>query len=131
MFENTRWSNPNYDPRFDYAQRVEAARQGSPWYNFGVDAFNTLGKAGEGVMQKLFVKDILDRNLAGGGGSSTEVGNPSVQPLSKNEYQDILKKYYYNNAFGYTPPQPTLRQALASDYSFELLPYDYDFNYGV
>ena len=125
MFENTRWSNPNYDPRFDYAQRVEAARQGNAMANFGVDALNTLGRAGEGVMQKLYVKDILDRNLAGGGGSSTEAGNPAIaqRPLTQKEYEELLQKYYYGKQ------QPTA--AASQTYDFELIPYDFDFNYGV
>ena len=121
MFENTRWSNPNYQPNFNYAERVEAARQGMPWYNIGSDIAQTIGRAGESVMQKLYTNEILkqlygepEQNgqsapaspasqpmvVAGGGGSQTEVGNPllssRVEPLTKQQYDDLVKKYYFN-----------------------------------
>lgn len=114
MFENTRWSNPNYQPDFNYAERVEAARQGMPWYNIGSDIAQTLGRAGESVMQKMYVNDVLQQLygndnggeqsaqpavVAGGGGSQTEIGNPilanRVQPLTKKEYDELVKKYYF------------------------------------
>jgi hypothetical protein len=120
MFENTRWSNPNYQPNFNYAERVEAARQGMPWYNIGSDIAQTIGRAGESVMQKLYTNEILKQLygepeqtapatpaatasqpivVAGGGGSQTEVGNPllasRVEPLTKAQYDDLVKKYYY------------------------------------
>ena len=111
MFENTRWSNPNYQPNFNYAERVEAARQGMPWYNIGSDIAQTIGRAGESVMQKLYGEPEQNGQaapaatasqpmvVAGGGGSQTEVGNPllasKVEPLTKAQYDDLVKKYYY------------------------------------
>lgn len=133
MFENTRWSNPNYQPNFNYAERVEAARQGMPWYNIGSDIAQTIGRAGESVMQKLYANEILKQLngepkqkgqsdtasqpmvVAGGGGSQTEVGNPllasRVEPLTKAQYDDLVKKYYYSMQMAEQPM--------------------YDFTYGV
>ena len=82
MFENTRWSNPNYQPDFNYAERVEAARQGMPWYNIGSDIAQTIGRAGESVMQKLYTNEIL-KQLYGDNGGETEAAAqsaPSVTP---------------------------------------------------
>lgn len=131
MFENTRWSNPNYQPNFDYAQRVEAERQGMPWANFGVEAVNTIGKGIEAYAQRKRVDDILKQLyagggtsateagnpvLAGGGGSITEAGNPMVTgyvpPISDKELEELRKKY---------PPN-----IFADPYAIE-----YNFDYGV
>lgn len=120
MFENTRWSNPNYQPNFDYAQRVEAARQGMPWANFGVEAANTIGKGIEAYAQRKRVDDILKQLyagggssvteagnpvLAGGGGSITEAGNPMVTgyvpPITEKELEELRKQYLQN---GFTDP---------------------------
>ena len=120
MFENTRWSNPNYQPNFDYAQRVEAARQGMPWSNFGVEAANTIGKGVEAYAQRKRVDDILKQLyagggtsateagnpvLAGGGGSITEAGNPMVTgyvpPITEKELEELRKQYLQN---GFTDP---------------------------
>lgn len=120
MFENTRWSNPNYQPNFDYAQRVEAARQGMPWSNFGVEAANTIGKGIEAYAQRKRVDDILKQLyagggssvteagnpvLAGGGGSITEAGNPMVTgyvpPITEKELEELRKQYLQN---GFTDP---------------------------
>lgn len=118
MFENTRWSNPNYQTNFDYAQRVEAARQGMPFANFASQGLNTIGKAIEGYAQRKRVDDILKQmytgggtsateagnpTLAGGGGSVTEAGNPMmagyVPPISEKEVEDLRKKYLMHNFF--------------------------------
>ncbi len=115
MFENTRWSNPNYQPNFDYGQRVEAARQGMPWSNFGVEAANTIGKGIEAYAQRKRVDDILKQLyagggssvtetgnpvLAGGGGSITEAGNPMVTgyvpPITEKELEELRKQYLQN-----------------------------------
>lgn len=127
MFENTRWSNPNYQPNFDYAQRVEAARQGMPWSNFGVEAVNTIGKGIEAYAQRKRVDDILKRmygdksnpeqiEVAGGGGSITEAGNPMVTayvpPITEKELEELRKRYLQNSF----------------TYPYEL---DYNFDYGV
>lgn len=120
MFENTRWSNPNYQPNFDYGQRVEAARQGMPWANFGVEAANTIGKGIEAYAQRKRVDDILKQLyagggssvteagnpvLAGGGGSITEAGNPMVTgyvpPITEKELEELRKQYLQN---GFTDP---------------------------
>lgn len=120
MFENTRWSNPNYQPNFDYGQRVEAARQGMPWSNFGVEAANTIGKGIEAYAQRKRVDDILKQLyagggssvteagnsvLAGGGGSITEAGNPMVTgyvpPITEKELEELRKQYLQN---GFTDP---------------------------
>ena len=129
MFENTRWSNPNYQPSFDYAQRVEAARQGMPWANFGVEAANTIGKGIEAYAQRSRVGDILKQlytqsyehpnsevMLAGGGGSITEAGNPMVTgyvpPITEKELEELRKRY--------------LQNSIADPYTIE-----YNFDYGV
>lgn len=127
MFENTRWSNPNYQPNFDYAQRVEAARQGMPWSNFGVEAVNTIGKGIEAYAQRKRVDDILKRmygdksnpeqiEVAGGGGSITEAGNPMVTayvpPITEKELEELRKRYLQNR--------------FADPYAIE-----YNFDYGV
>lgn len=130
MFENTRWSNPNYQPNFDYGQRVEAARQGMPWSNFGVEAANTIGKGIEAYAQRKRVDDILKKLyggnsnsvweqpiypteqeyyepmvVAGGGGSITEAGNPMVTgyvpPITEKELEELRKQYLQN---GFTEP---------------------------
>ena len=120
MFENTRWSNPNYQPNFDYAQRVEAARQGMPWANFGVEAANTIGKGIEAYAQRKRVDDILKQLYAGGGSSATEAGNPVlaggggsiteagnpmvtgyVPPITEKELEELRKRYLQN---GFTDP---------------------------
>lgn len=120
MFENTRWSNPNYQPNFDYAQRVEAARQGMPWSNFGVEAANTIGKGIEAYAQRKRVDDILKQLYAGGGSSTTEAGNPVlaggggsiteagnpmvtgyVPPITEKELEELRKQYLQN---GFTDP---------------------------
>ena len=131
MFENTRWSNPNYQPNFDYGQRVEAARQGMPWSNFGVEAVNTIGKGIEAYAQRKRVDDILKQLyagggtsateagnpvLAGGGGSITEAGNPMVTgyvpPITEKELEELRKRYLQNSV----------------TYPYEL---EYNFDYGV
>lgn len=129
MFENTRWSNPNYQPNFDYAQRVEAARQGMPWANFGVEAANTIGKGIEAYAQRSRVGDILKQlytqtyehpnsevMLSGGGGSITEAGNPMVTgyvpPITEKELEELRKRY--------------LQNSIAYPYTIE-----YNFDYGV
>jgi hypothetical protein len=131
MFENTRWSNPNYQPNFDYGQRVEAERQGMPWANFGVEAVNTIGKGIEAYAQRKRVDDILKQLyagggssvteagnpvLAGGGGSVTEAGNPIVTgyipPITEKELEELRKRYLQNR--------------FADPYSIE-----YNFDYGV
>lgn len=131
MFENTRWSNPNYQPNFDYGQRVEAARQSMPWVNFGQAAANILGKGIEAYAQRKRVDDILKQMysgggtsateagnpvLAGGGGSITEAGNPMVTgyvpPITEKELEELRKRYLQNS---FTDP-----------YSIE-----YNFDYGV
>lgn len=122
MFENTRWSNPNYQPNFDYGQRVQAAREGMWGANAAVEGLNLLGKGVEAYAQRKRVDDILkkmyekeytnpqtdpnayfgvdsgvpvqnDLILAGGGGSATEVGNPLLASLTQKEYDEIVKKY--------------------------------------
>lgn len=122
MFENTRWSNPNYQPNFDYGQRVQAAREGMWGANAAVEGLNLLGKGVEAYAQRKRVDDILkkmyekeytnpqtdpnayfgvdsgapvqnDLILAGGGGSATEVGNPLLAALTQKEYDEIVKKY--------------------------------------
>lgn len=131
MFENTRWSNPNYQPNFDYGQRVEAALHGMPWANFGVEAVNTIGKGIEAYAQRKRVDDILKQLyagggssvteagnpvLAGGGGSVTEAGNPMVtgyvQPITEKELEELRKRYLQNR--------------FADPYAIE-----YNFDYGV
>lgn len=133
MFENTRWSNPNYQPNFDYAQRVEAARQGMPFANFASQGLNTIGKAIEGYAQRKRVDDILklmytgggtsateagNPTLAGGGGSVTEAGNPMmagyVPAMSEKELENLRMEYAKRNFFG----QPSEA-------------YSYYFDYGV
>ena len=128
MFENTRWSNPNYQPNFDYGQRVEAARQGMPWANFGVEAANTIGKGIEAYAQRKRVDDILKQLyagggtsateagnpvLAGGGGSITEAGNPMVTgyvpPITKKELEELRKRY----------PQNSFTDPYAIEYNFD------------
>lgn len=122
MFENTRWSNPNYQPNFDYGKRVQAAREGMWGANAAVEGLNLLGKGVEAYAQRKRVDDILkkmyekeytnpqtdpnayfgvdsgvpvqnDLILAGGGGSATEVGNPLLAALTQKEYDEIVKKY--------------------------------------
>lgn len=119
MFENTRWSNPNYQPNFDYGQRVQAAREGMGVANAAVEGFNLLGKGVEAYAQRKRVDDILKKLyggnsnsvweqpiypteqeyyeepivVAGGGGSATEVGNPLLTALTQKEYDEIVNKY--------------------------------------
>lgn len=122
MFENTRWSNPNYQPNFDYSQRVQAAREGMWGANAAVEGLNLLGKGVEAYAQRKRVDDILkkmyekeytnpqtdpnayfgvdsgvpvqnDLILAGGGGSATEVGNPLLAALTPKEHDELVKKY--------------------------------------
>lgn len=118
MFENTRWSNPNYQPNFDYGQRVQAAREGMWGANTAVEGLNLLGKGIEAYAQRKRVDDILKKlygdntnsvwehaiypteqngstpiMVAGGGGSATEVGNPLLAALTQKEYDEIVKKY--------------------------------------
>ena len=119
MFENTRWSNPNYQPNFDYGQRVQAAREGLGVANAAVEGFNLLGKGVEAYAQRKRVDDILKKLygngtnsvweqpiypteqeyyeepivVAGGGGSATEVGNPLLTALTQKEYDEIVNKY--------------------------------------
>lgn len=131
MFENTRWSNPNYQPNFDYAQRVEAAKLGQPWANFGIEAVNTIGKGIEAYGQRSAVQDILNRmnqpqernfdwnspiNVSGGGSSWTEAGNPIVTayvpPITEKELEELRKRYLQNSV----------------TYPYEL---EYNFDYGV
>lgn len=131
MFENTRWSNPNYQPNFDYAQRVEAAKLGQPWLNFAAQAVPIIGKGIEAYGQRSAVQDILNRmnqpqernfdwnnpiNVSGGGSSWTEAGNPIVTayvpPITEKELEELRKRYLQN---GFTDP-----------YTIE-----YNFDYGV
>lgn len=118
MFENTRWSNPNYQPNYDYGQRVKAAREGMWGANTAVEGLNLLGKGIEAYAQRKSVDDILKRMygdngnsvweqpiyptepdgytpivVAGGGSSVTEVGNPLLAALTQKEYDEIKKKY--------------------------------------
>lgn len=118
MFENTRWSNPNYQPNFDYGQRVQAAREGMWGENAAVEGLNLIGKGVEAYAQRKRVDDILKRMYeksytnpqtypnkyfgvdsgepvvtAGGGGSITEAGNPLLTALTQKEYDEIVKKY--------------------------------------
>jgi hypothetical protein len=118
MFENTRWSNPNYQPNFDYGQRVKAAREGMWGSNAAVEGLNLIGKGVEAYAQRKRVDDILKRMygnngnsvweqpiypteqdvytpivVAGGGGSVTEAGNPLLAALTQKEYDEIVKKY--------------------------------------
>lgn len=113
MFENTRWSNPNYQPNFDYGQRVQAAREGMWGANAAVEGLNLIGKGVEAYAQRKRVDDILKQLytqsyehpnsevtlgsrpivVAGGGGSATEVGNPLLAALTQKEYDEIVKKY--------------------------------------
>ena len=108
MFENTRWSNPNYQPNFDYGQRVQAAREGMWGANAAVEGLNLIGKGVEAYAQRKRVDDILKRMyngnsnsvweqpiypteqkysapivVAGGGGSVTEAGNPLLAALTQ------------------------------------------------
>ena len=83
MFENTRWSNPNYQPDFNYAERVEVARQGMPWYNIGSDIAQTIGRAGESVMQKLYTNEIL-KQLYGDNGGETEAAAQSAPAVTQS-----------------------------------------------
>jgi hypothetical protein len=115
MFENTRWSNPNYQPNFDYGQRVKAAREGMLGENTAVEGLNLLGKGIEAYAQRKRVDDILKRMygeggseleqpiyskreevspvvVAGGGSSVTEAGNPLLATLTQKEYDEIVKK---------------------------------------
>lgn len=137
MFENTRWSNPNYEPSFDYAQRVEAAKLGQPWLNFASQAAPIIGKGIEAYGQRSAVQDVLDRmnqqptqgydwnqplNISGGGGTITEAGNPLVtgyvMPLKTKEYEELKAKYLRDNplVFGYNEKEPY---------------FTYNFDYGV
>ena len=118
MFENTRWSNPNYQPNFDYGQRVQAAREGMWGENAAVEGLNLLGKGVEAYAQRKRVDDILKKlyggnsnsvweqpiypteqnsstpiMVAGGGGSITEAGNPLLAALTQKEYDEIVNKY--------------------------------------
>ena len=113
MFENTRWSNPNYQPNFDYGQRVQAAREGMGIANAAVEGLNLFGKGVEAYAQRKRVDDILKQLytqsyehpnsevtlgsapivVAGGGGSATEVGNPLLAALTQKEYDEIVNKY--------------------------------------
>lgn len=118
MFENTRWSNPNYQPNFDYGQRVQAAREGMWGANAAIEGLNLIGKGVEAYAQRKRVDDILKRMyeksytnpqtdpnkyfgvdsgepvvIAGGGGSVTEAGNPLLSALTQKEYDEIVKKY--------------------------------------
>lgn len=118
MFENTRWSNPNYQPNFDYGQRVKAAREGMWGANAAVEGLNLLGKGVEAYAQRKRVDDILKKlygnntnsvweqpiypneqngstpiMVAGGGGSITEAVNPLLAALTQKEYDEIVKKY--------------------------------------
>jgi hypothetical protein len=121
MFENTRWSNPNYQPNYDYGQRVQAAREGMWGANAAIEGLNLLGKGVEAYAQRKRVDDILKRMdnsypnqqtganyyfgvdsgepvqndliIAGGGGSVTEAGNPLLSALTQKEYDEIVKKY--------------------------------------
>lgn len=122
MFENTRWSNPNYQPNYDYGQRVQAAREGMWGANAAVEGLNLIGKGVEAYAQRKRVDDILKRMydksytnpqtdpnkyfgvdigepvqndlvIAGGGGSVTEAGNPLLAALTQKEYDEIVKKY--------------------------------------
>lgn len=122
MFENTRWSNPNYQPNFDYGQRVQAAREGMWGANAAIEGLNLIGKGVEAYAQRKRVDDILKRMydksytnpqtdpnkyfgvdsdepvqndlvVAGGGGSVTEAGNPLLAALTQKEYDEIVKKY--------------------------------------
>ena len=113
MFENTRWSNPNYQPNFDYGQRVQAAREGMWGANAAVEGLNLIGKGVEAYAQRKRVDDILKQLytksyehpnsevmlgsepivVAGGGGSVTEAGNPLLSALTQKEYDEIVKKY--------------------------------------
>jgi len=117
MFENTRWSNPNYQPNYDYRQRVQASREGNWGANAAVDGLNLLGKGIEAYAQRKRVDDILkgmygneesvwekpiyptgqNENepmvLAGGGSSVTEAGNPLLATLTPKQYDEIVKKY--------------------------------------
>lgn len=111
MFENTRWSNPNYQPNFDYGQRVQAAREGMWGANAAIEGLNLIGKGVEAYAQRKRVDDILKRMyperaqeqqptqptqpvvIAGGGGSITEAGNPLLAALTQKEYDEIVKKY--------------------------------------
>lgn len=87
MFENTRWSNPNYQPNFDYGQRVEAARQGMPWSNFGVEATNTIGKGIEAYAQRKRVDDILKKLY---GGNSNSVWEQPIYPTEQEYYEPMV-----------------------------------------
>ena len=118
MFENTRWSNPNYQPNFDYGQRVKAAREGMWGANTAVEGLNLIGKGIEAYAQRKRVDDILKRMygeggseweqpiyskreevssvpvvVAGGGSSVTEAGNPLLAALTQKERDEIEKKY--------------------------------------
>lgn len=113
MFENTRWSNPNYQPNFDYGQRVQAAREGMWGANAAIEGLNLIGKGVEAYAQRKRVDDILKQLytqsyehpnsevmlgsepivVAGGGGSVTEAGNPLLAALTQKEYDEIVKKY--------------------------------------
>lgn len=113
MFENTRWSNPNYQPNYDYGQRVQAAREGMWGANAAVEGLNLIGKGVEAYAQRKRVDDILKQLytqsyehpnsevtlgsepivVAGGGGSVTEAGNPLLAALTQKEYDEIVKKY--------------------------------------
>lgn len=103
MFENTRWSNPNYQPNYDYGQRVEAAKLGQFGLNLASQAMPLIGKGIEAYAQRKRVQDILDQmkqqDVAGGGSSITEAGNPLVTgyvpTLSDKELEELRKKYSY------------------------------------
>lgn len=86
MFENTRWSNPNYQPNFDYGQRVQAAREGMWGANAAIEGLNLIGKGVEAYAQRKRVDDILKRMYGNNGNSIWEKQN-SVweQPIYPTE----------------------------------------------
>ena len=74
MFENTRWSNPNYQPNFDYGQRVQAAREGMWGANAAIEGLNLIGKGVEAYAQRKRVDDILKKMY------EKEYTNPQTDP---------------------------------------------------
>lgn len=94
MFENTRWSNPNYQPNFDYGQRVQAAREGMGLANAAVEGLNLFGKGVEAYAQRKRVDDILKRMYGNNGNSvwnqQNSVWEQPIYPTEQNGSAPIV-----------------------------------------
>lgn len=105
MFENTRWSNPNFNPNYDYELIANASRMGNAWGNFGTKAADIIGRGAEAYAQRAYLQDIMDRyNNAGQAPVVVAPETPSMNlpELTPKEYEELKKKYFYNaNGYGY------------------------------